>query len=599
MKLNTILWIFIGLSANIVTIPAQENLPASLSIDKMTGISNLNTEKEKNASISLFKEGKFGMFIHWGLYSFIAGEWDGKTYYGNSEWIMNANMAGIPVDKYKAIAAKFNPQEYNGKKIVQLAKEAGMKYVIITSKHHDGFAMFKSGVDSFNIVDSTPFRRDPMKELADACRESGLGFGFYYSHYQDWTTPGGFVGPTVYADGSPATFEEYFYNKCLPQVKEICSNYGKIDFIWFDTPGNMKKELVEELVHTVHALQPGALLSSRTGQGFGDYLSLEDREIPAYNIEGLWETCDTNNDSWAYAWYDKNFKGTETILHNLISTVARGGTYLFNIGPDDKGKIPEAGCQFLKESGKWLIKYPQVVYGAESSPWGKQFPWGDATTRDNSLFLIVFEWPLDGKLFLPGLQSEIVSAYLLDGTKKKKVHFTKKNDWTVFELPCKPVDFPASVIEVRLNTRASQAKVIQDYGIYPNIGSKLLTVFAEVEGAESKKIQWMEKFGQWKHAYQISDWGENASATWTVNVKEPGSYYIDLSYRGKEKLVWRITDSEGSLVQNQQPATEKYQYYPMGIIEFKKPGSHKITVSLIEGDRKTASLENLRIRPAK
>lgn len=397
------------------------------SMDKMWGSSKTAETNSIPEKAKLFADGNFGMFIHWGLYSHLGGKWKNKTYYGIGEWIMNKNMAGIPVDEYMPIAKEFNPNEFDAKAIAQLAKDAGMKYIIITSKHHDGFAMFKSK-HPFNIVDATPFARDPMKELSAACKELGLGFGFYYSHNQDWTEPGGSGGPGKYSDGTTATFEDYFIKKCKPQVIEICSNYGDIDFVWFDTPGRIPKKFVVELVDIVRELQPNALLCSRVGHGLGDYASKGDMEVPPRNIEGLWETCDTNNDSWSYAWYDNNFKSPKEILHRLVATVARGGSYLFNVGPDGKGNIPLIGQEFLRETGSWIQKYPQVIYGAESSPWLHALPWGDVTTKGNTMFLSVFDWPVDGKLYLPGLKSEIISAEILNAGKAKKISFKKENN---------------------------------------------------------------------------------------------------------------------------------------------------------------------------
>ena len=195
----------------------------------------------------------------------------GKTYYGIGEWIMNPRRADIPVDKYKAIAKEFNPVDFDAESIVKLAKEAGMKYIIITSKHHDGFAMYDSKVCDFNIVEATPFGRDPMKELAVACKKEGLGFGFYYSQNQDWTAPGGTGGPSTDSKGDSVTFDEYFHKKCLPQVEEITTRYGDMVLIWFDTPGNMPIEYAEMLMEVVHKNQSKAFVSGRIGHGLGDY----------------------------------------------------------------------------------------------------------------------------------------------------------------------------------------------------------------------------------------------------------------------------------------------------------------------------------------
>ena len=575
----------------------QENNKDDKSMDEMWGESSVSGDAIKTGRAKLFDESNFGMFIHWGLFSKLAGKWNDKTYYGIGEWLMNPRVAGIPVDEYMAIAKSYNPSQFNAMEIAQLAKDAGMKYIIITSKHHEGFAMFDSKADDFNIVKASPFGRDPMKELSDACHKLGLGFGFYYSHNQDWTTPGAAGGPNFYADGKPAPFDDYFYKKCLPQVKEICSNYGKIDFIWFDTPGTMQKEHILELADTVRKLQPNAMLCSRIGYGLGDYVTHGDMEVPSKNLDILWESCDTNNDSWSYAWYDNNFKGPKEILYRLLSTISRGGTYLFNIGPDGTGKVPEIGVKFLLEAGNWIKKYPKVVYKAGSSPWGHAQTWGDVTTNGNSLYLSVFDWPQEGKLYLPGMKSEIVSAKILNGNKSKKISFKKQNDWIIFNVPFEPADAPVSIIELKLDTDAKNAKVDGTFGIYPNIKTEMLTEFAEVSGAKEESIRWMEKFGEWKRTTQVSDWEKEGKASWKVNVFKAGYYYLDLNYKGVDRLVWKTVTDEGILVQNQQAATEKYNSYPMGIIEFKTPGMHTVTVSLVEGDAITSSLKSVIIRP--
>ena len=275
----------------VVTASGQE-------MDRLWGDNVVKLRAEDATRGQLFSDGNYAMFIHWGLYSDLANKVDGKTYYGIGEWIMNPRMAGIPPQKYRELAKDFNPTKFDAMEIAQLAKDAGMKYVVITSKHHDGFAMYGSRANDFNIVDATRWKKDPMKELAAACKKLGLGFGFYYSHNQDWTFPGGGRGPTTDADGNPATFDDYFAKKCLPQVNEITTEYGPIELVWFDTPGNMPKKYVEQLVEVVRKNQPQALVSGRAGHGLGDYQTLGDMEVPHRNVEGMWESVDTTNDSW-------------------------------------------------------------------------------------------------------------------------------------------------------------------------------------------------------------------------------------------------------------------------------------------------------------
>lgn len=206
-------------------------------MDKEWGAQVVKQHSAGSERGQLFREGNYAMFIHWGLYSQIANQYKGKTYYGIAEWIMNFNMADIPFEDYRRLAQDFDPTEFNPLAIAQLAKDAGMRYIVIPAKHHDGFAMFDSEAHGFNVVDETPYGKDPMRALAEACREVGIGFGFYYSHHKDWTSPGAGRGPKVHPDGSEATYEDYFYSKSLPQVKELTTNYGPLDLFWFDTPG--------------------------------------------------------------------------------------------------------------------------------------------------------------------------------------------------------------------------------------------------------------------------------------------------------------------------------------------------------------------------
>lgn len=538
----------------------------------------------------LFRDGNYAMFIHWGLYSSLGNKVAGKTYYGIGEWIMNRNLAGIPVDEYMELAGEFNPVEFDAMEMAQLAKDAGMKYIIITSKHHEGFAMYHSRANAFNIVDATPFKRDPMKELAAACAKVGIGFGFYYSHSADWTFPGGNGGPKTDADGNPATFKDYYEKKCLPQVEEITSEYGPITLVWFDTPGAIPKEYVEELVQVVRENQPDALVSGRAGHGLGDYLTLGDMEVPHGNVEGMWESVDTTNDSWAYAWYDECWKTPKDILRLLISCIGRGGTYMLNIGPRGDGSIPERAAKSLRTSGDWIKRYPQVIYGTDASPWQHALPWGDVTASNDRLFLCVFDWPESGNLYLPGLRTEIRSARLLNGGTAEDVAFFAKEGWTILELPARKPEKLVSVIEVEL---AAPAEVDPVWGIDPEVAIEIFAEFAEVTGAEKETKKWMEKFGEWKTVVRVHGWQEGGKATWEVDVLKPGDYIVELTYAGEGRLVWGVDIEGGEHIQNQQNSSHNYQRFPMGWINFPKPGRYQVSVSCLEGNIGTASLKSI------
>ena len=562
----------------------------SQQMDKMWGKSVVKLRAEDAKRGQLFEQGNYAMFIHWGLYSQLANKVKDKTYYGIGEWIMNPRMAGIPVAEYEELAKTFNPDKFDAKAIAKLAKDAGMKYVVITSKHHDGFAMYDSKSNDFNVVKATPYNYDPMKDLAKACKEVGIGFGFYYSHNQDWTFPGGNGGPEKDAEGNAADFDDYFVKKCLPQVKEITSEYGPIEIVWFDTPGNMPKKYVEELVAVVRKNQPNAMICGRAGHGLGDYQSLGDMEVPVSNQPGLWETVDTTNDSWAYAWYDQNWKAPKLILERLIATVARGGTYMLNIGPRGDGSVPQNAADTLRVSGEWIHRYPQVVYGTDASPWQHALPWGDVTVKDKTMFLTVSEWPTNGKLYLPGLKTGIKSAKVLRGAESETIEYQNENGWICFTVPAAAPEKLISVIQVELEAKPEADPC---FGIDPDANTDLLSEFATVKGAKKETKQWMEKFGEWKHTNQISEWEPGSAATWEVNVLKPGCYQVDLTYAGEPRLVWSVAVDGGETIQNQQNASLNYQSFQIGWLNFPKPGKYRVNVSCIEGITKTASLKSI------
>lgn len=545
-----------------------------------------------------FDHANYAMFIHWGLYSQLANRYQDKTYYGIGEWLMNRSMAGIDPVEYRKIARDFKPDKFDARAIAKLARDAGMAYIIITSKHHDGFAMYDSDADDFNVVDATPWKRDPMKELAQACREQGLGFGFYYSHNQDWTAPGGNGGPKEDADGNPASFEDYFKNKCLPQVEEITSRYGDIELVWFDTPGRMPKQHVEQLVEVVRKNQPKALISGRAGHGLGDYRTLGDMELPVQNVEGLWESVDTTNDSWGYAWYDENWKTPDEILQRLITCVARGGTYMLNIGPKGDGSVPERAAWALEKAGEWIEDHPEVIRGAGPSPWGHALPWGDVTTQGKRLHLCVFDWPRSRQIHLPGVIGVPESATLFGSDDRLK--WSSVGSWLTIELPALAPDERVSVITLDFAAKPQIDAVI---GVDPDLRTELLADFATVEKARSSKKHWMEKFGEWKAIRHIHGWSPKAKAVFEVEVKTPGDYAVSINHVGEGRLVWEVSsfsathcaDHSGGAarIRNQQGASAIYHEVPLGWLSFPRAGSYRLELRCLEGDLEKASFQSL------
>ena len=389
-----------------------------------------------------WKDAKFGMFIHWGIYSVPSGKWGNTTTYG--EWIMHS--AKIPRAEYGALAQQFNPTGFNAEEWVRLAKDAGQKYIVITSKHHDGFAMFGSKADSYNIVDATPFKRDILKELADACRKLDMKLGFYYSQAQDWYHPGGAVSGNVEWDEShKGDMNKYVEEIAIPQVKEILSGYGDVAVLWWDTPTNMTKEMAQKLADLTKPY-PNLITNNRLGADMGGDLETPEQFVPATGFPGRnWEVCMTMNGHWGYNAYDDRWKSTSDLLRKLIDIVSKGGNFLLNVGPNQYGIIPEVCQQNLREMGDWLKVNGEAIYGTQASP----FPflsWGRATQKGQKLYLHVFDWPKDGKLVIP-FSNKIINAYLLADAKiSLKVTQGKEN--STIMLPSYAPDKIASVVAV-------------------------------------------------------------------------------------------------------------------------------------------------------
>ena len=566
---------------------AVEKVAGQPDMDHLWGARVVKLRAEDGKRGQLFDQGNYAMFIHWGLYSQLGNKVDGETYYGIGEWIMNQRMAGIPIAEYKKLANNFNPVDFDARAIAKLARDAGMKYIVITAKHHDGFAMYESQACDFNIVDATPWGKDPMKDLAAACREQGLGFGFYYSHNQDWTFPGGGGGPQVDASGKPATFDDYFEKKCLPQVREITTQYGPIEIVWFDTPGKMPKHYVEKLVEVVHKNQPGALVSGRAGHELGDYQTLGDMEVPIVNVDGLWESVDTTNDSWAYAWYDENWKSPKQILERLVACVARGGTYMLNIGPRGDGSVSARCATALRHAGDWIARYPQVIYDVQGSPWKHSMPWGDVTQKDNVLFLTVFEWPASGELYLPNIEQDVREARLLLGSDSTELLCQRRGKHVVVQVPAKAPESLVSVIKLTFSEKPTVDPVLT---LDPEAMTELAVEFADANGVKKSEKRWMEKFGEWKRIVHGHEFGADADLSWEVDVLVPGEYQVSLNYAGEGRLVWHVGIDGGESIQNQQDSSHNYQTFPIGWLNFPKNGRYRVSVQCLEGDVGKASL---------
>lgn len=416
-----------------------------------------------------FREAKYGMFIHWGLYAIPAGEWKGQRCLGLGEWLMN--RCKVPVAEYEQLTKQFNPTKFNPDEWVQLAQDAGMKYMVITSKHHDGFALFKSAVSRYNVVDATPYKQDLLKQLADACAKRGMRLGFYYSQSQDWHEKDGAgntwdFGPDMAPDGKTELkkYDDYLRGKAEPQVKELLTNYGPVALIWFDTPRNMAGERGQRFTDIVRSLQPNTLIDGRLGNE-GDYRSTGDNVIPPEASTEAWETPATINDTWGFRKDDTNWKSPGQVTFKLLDIVSKGGNYLLNVGPTAEGIIPQPSADVLRTVGRWLKVNGEAVYGAAASPFGAEF--GEYTSKDakdvrgQRLFLANNEWRATskpGKLYftffveprapfeIPAMKNKLLRAYRL--ADKVPIALKTENGRTTFEMSRPMLDPMATVVVV-------------------------------------------------------------------------------------------------------------------------------------------------------
>jgi alpha-L-fucosidase len=418
----------------------------------------------RRARLAWFHEAKYGLFIHWGLYAVPAGEWKGKRIPGLGEWIMNRGH--IPVREYEQLTKQFNPVKFDADEWVRLAKDAGMKYIVITSKHHDGFALFDSKVSTYDVVDATPFKRDILKELAAACAKGGIKLGFYYSQAQDWHDPNGAGNDWDFGPDEKKDFDKYLRAKAEPQVKELLTGYGPVALIWFDTPRMMTKERGQRFVDIVRQQQPNTLIDGRLGIE-GDYVSTGDNVIPSEIQNTAWEVPATINHTWGYKTYDKDWKSPGLIVFKLIDIVSKGGNYLLNVGPMADGVIPQPSQDVLRHAGDWLKVNGEAVYGAGPSPFGSEF--GEQTSRGakdvrgQPLFLSQTQWRVTakpGKLYftffdeprapfeIPAMKNAVKRAYRLADGAPIEVKNEGGKSFLIIERPI--LDPMATVVVVEI-----------------------------------------------------------------------------------------------------------------------------------------------------
>jgi alpha-L-fucosidase len=476
----------------------------------------------------------FGMFIHWGAYTELKGRWKGqeltKDLWG--EWIMK--RAGIPIPEYEKAIKPFNPSKFDAAHWVELAKNAGMKYMVITAKHHDGFAMYPSDASQYNLRDFCGFRRDPMKELSEECRKQDMAFGFYYSHRIDWHAKG---ADKYMGNDTTATFDDYWKRKCLPQVTELTTRYGQLAVMWFDLGGSLPLEKAEELRGLVLKNQPECVISSRIGAGQGDYKSQKDRFVPLAPIIEPWETPMTLNNHWAWYPQDTDYKNARDLIRMLIAVRSMGGNLLLNIGPDNTGQIPAVETVVLKQVGKWMKKYGDAIYGISPSPL-PSFPWGRCTMKGNKLYLHVFDWPADGTLFVPGIISGVTAVYPMGSPEDRSISFTPSSKGIELKINSGSLkagsydpDATVLVMETELPLKITNERMLDhDFdNVFKSVSAELDEPL-KVKKKRYKPVLFNPPIQVHKFVSAITGFTKNKQASWKFSNEKDDHFYIAVEY---------------------------------------------------------------------
>lgn len=550
---------------------------------------------QDNSRSARLRDAKFGMFIHWGLYAIPA----------KGEWVMASEKRTVA--DYGKLAQKFNPVQFDAEQWVRIAKAAGMRYIVITAKHHDGFAMFGSKASAYNIVDSTPFGRDPLEELARACEEGGIGLGFYYSQFQDWHHPGG--GGGKWDPAQHGKLESYFAKVAFPQLRELLTGYGPVFSLWFDTPGPPEITRAADFAGLVRSVQPQTLVNSRvlySGRAINglddqqldglaqmgvDYLTYADRQIPARPQWPDWETCMTLNESWGYNAKDKHWKSPRELIEQLVKVASRGGNFLLNVGPSAAGLIPEPSVERLREVGRWLEVNGRAIYGTTAGPLGT-VNWGRSTARidkdgSGSLFLHVFDWPKDGNLSVPGLRSKIAKASLLaDGAV---LETTAGAEGVVVALPAVAPDPIASVIELKFKAPLEVTRILPG----PDTAGVVRLEAATAETGGSVRVEEQggrSCLGNW------SFWLD--SVAWTFKGHEPGSYRVQAELAGTGPVGFLVTCGEAEVEASCAVAggPENFQSVELGTVDIGG-GEQTLTLTPVKDKWKPIRLGSLILSP--
>lgn len=504
-------------------------------------VGSLFAQKQTNERAKWFVDSRFGMFIHWGLYSGAEGIWKGeKLRYDNdyAEWIFYRNQ--IDREEYVTLLDRFDWDSIDPEQWVLLAKKAGMKYITLTAKHHDGFALWDSQVGNYDLGDLTSPKRDIVKELAEACQKHGVKLGLYYSHWVDWEHPNGWNHEREIAGMSNEEYDVYWQGKVIPQMRELLTNYGEISMIWFDMWINHSEAIVSkkqllQLKSLIRELQPNCLVNSRLGLSIGedqdiDYKTLGDNQLGDKKEDFPWQSPATVAHSWGFHAMEEQWKSTTTLLHSLINNVSLNGNFMLNIGPRANGDVPYEIAQRLEEMGSWLAVNGDAIYGSGAFDLDKnQHDWGKITCKTTAdgttkLYLHVFNWPLNKQLQVTGITEAPQKAYLLADKQQAALPFDFGEVLTTISLPQMQPDPYVSVVVLEYDNYPEIAEGLVAETVY---GGYSLTPENHVWAEGSQELVQPQKYGSVPQHLAIE---QTSRYRWRVFVDKPTTVNADVSY---------------------------------------------------------------------
>lgn len=590
--------------------------PITITILFLLFASALFAQKDTNERAKWFTEARFGMFIHWGVYSGTEGYWKGEKLRNQNdyaEWILYRNR--IERDEYVTLLDRFDWKNIDPEKWVLLAKNSGMKYVTLTAKHHDGFGLWDSKVGNYDLGDYTNPKRDIVKELAEACKKHGLKLGLYYSHWVDWEHKYGWDHTREVYGITDEEYDQYWQEKVMPQMRELLTNYGEIGMIWFDmwihhSQTIVTKKQLLQLKGLIRELQPNCLVNSRLGLSIEedpdvDYTTLGDNQLGSKKEDFPWQSPATVAHSWGFHSGDTKWKSTTTLLKSLIGNVSLNGNFMLNIGPRANGDVPYEISNRMLEMGKWLETNGEAIYGAEAFELHKdQHDWGKITCKKTAdgfkLYLHVYTWPLNKELNLTGITETPKKVYLLADKQKSELSFSHSGPFTNIKLPAEEPDNYISVVVVEYKNKPETidglvAKTVDDgYSLLPH---------NQNPADENIFIAPLDRFGTIPRHVEVD---KKKTFKWKIYIDQPGEKNIDISYSFQdetENSKFSVTAS-GTTIHHKVSQTGKtvgepnrrwvidnYKSNRIGKINFSAKGIYEIELYIEPAEDETVKFQ--------